>query len=86
MGCTDFNKVEFLNAIDSIRSATFKKRTILRSWELAGLVPYNPEIVMQNVEVRRPRTPSPAPELDEPTTPTPKTIRSYKRYSDKVER
>jgi hypothetical protein len=45
-GCTSFNKVEFLAAIDSIRRQTFKGTTIRSGWYKTGLVPYNPEIVL----------------------------------------
>ena len=86
-GCTDFNKVEFLNAIDSIRLQTFKQRTILSAWEQAGLYPYNPEIVLQKLEPSRPQTPQPV-NCDNatinPTTPTPKTVWSYKQWSMKL--
>jgi hypothetical protein len=80
-GCTDFNKVEFLNTIDSIRQQTFKKRTILSAWEQAGLCPYNPEIVFQKLESSQSQTLQPANCDDitiNPTTPTPKTIWFYK--------
>jgi hypothetical protein len=77
-GCTDFNKVEFLNAIHSIRLATFKKQTILASWREAGLWPYNPDVVLQKIRPTRPATPPPPPDLGEPQTPTPKTVRSFK--------
>jgi hypothetical protein len=48
-GCTSFNKVEFLAAIDSIRRQTFKRTTIRSGWQKTGLVPYNPEVVLQKL-------------------------------------
>jgi hypothetical protein len=48
-GCTSFNKVEFLAAIDSIRRQTFKRTTIRSGWHKTGLVPYNPEIVLRKL-------------------------------------
>jgi hypothetical protein len=85
-GCTDFNKVEFLNAIDSIRRQTFKKRTILSAWEQAGLYPYNPKIVHQKLESSRPQTLQPVicNMTINLTTPTPTTVRSYKQWSMKL--
>ena len=84
-GCINFNKVEFLHAIKTIRDETFKKTTILSAWEKSGLIPYNPEIVYRKL-VHPPRTPSPEPE--DPTalrTPTPTTIRSYRAYASKIQ-
>ena len=60
-GCTDFNKIEFLDAIASIRAHTFKPSTIISSWRKSGLIPFYPEIALCKV---RPRTPEP----DSPTT------------------
>lgn len=45
-GCSDFNKVEFLSAITSIRDQAFKPATILSSFRKTGLIPYNPRIVL----------------------------------------
>jgi len=45
-GCTDFDKVEFLTAIDSIRQQTFKPSTICSAFRATGLVPYNPSVVL----------------------------------------
>jgi len=45
-GCTNFNKIEFLNAIHSIRVQTFKRSIIIHSFENAGLIPFNPLIVL----------------------------------------
>jgi hypothetical protein len=45
-GCTSFNKVEFLAAINSIRRQTFKRTTIRSGWQKTGLIPYNPEVVL----------------------------------------
>jgi hypothetical protein len=48
-GCTSFNKVEFLAAIDSIRRQTFKRTTIRSGWQKTGLVPYNPDVVLRKL-------------------------------------
>jgi hypothetical protein len=56
-GCINFNKVEFLHEIQSIRLRTFKKGMILSAWEKSGLFPLNPEIVLQ--KILRPQTPPP---------------------------
>ena len=48
-GCTNFDGVEFLHAIQSIRSHTFKRSTILSGWRQSGLIPYNPEVILQKI-------------------------------------
>jgi hypothetical protein len=42
IGCSDFNKLEFLAAINEIRQHTFKKHLILSSFQQYGIIPYNP--------------------------------------------
>lgn len=49
-GCTSFNKVEFLAAIESIRTYTFKPRTILKGWRDTGLHPLNKILLEANIE------------------------------------
>jgi DDE superfamily endonuclease len=49
-GCSDFNKLEFLAAIDSIRQQTFKKNSILSSFRECSLIPYNPQIVLNKIQ------------------------------------
>ena len=48
-GCTSFNKVKFLAALQSIRHHTFKKRTIQHSRRKTSLIPYNPNIVLSKI-------------------------------------
>ena len=38
-GYTNFNKVEFLNAIHSIQSQTFKHSIVISDWRQLGLIP-----------------------------------------------
>ena len=84
-GCTDFNKIEFLHAIDSIRANTFKKSTILSSWRKSGLIPFNPEIVLQKIrpialeEAHRAVTPPPLSTSTPLKTPT--TVRSTRQWA-----
>lgn len=68
-GCTDHGKMEFLNAIRSVRMLTFKPTTIMSGWKAAGIIPFNPMVVIEQCPVTIART----PERDlfaEPTTPT----------------
>jgi len=48
-GCGDFNKSEFLDTIDTICQQTFKPSTLRSGFRAAGLIPYNPEIVISKV-------------------------------------
>jgi len=48
-GCYDFNKIEFLAAIGKIQKQAFKKTSVIHAWCECGLVPYNPEIVLQKI-------------------------------------
>jgi len=48
-GCGDFNKLEFLAVISSIRQQTFKRNSILSSFRECGLVPHKPSIVLTKV-------------------------------------
>ena len=61
MGCTNFNEVEFLNAIHDIWAKTFQKSIILYTWEQSGLIPFNPLLVTQKIKIdeeqARPKTP-----------------------------
>jgi hypothetical protein len=90
-GCTSFNKVEFLAAIESIRAKTFTKRTIRRGWQETGLIPYKPDVVLDKLRrdefqhaLQRPATPSTPPLLS--SSPrlmeTPHTIRTLKKNVD----
>ena len=45
-GYMKFNKIEFLNAIDSIRAKIFKKNPILLSWRKLGIFPYNSIVIL----------------------------------------
>ena len=49
-GCTAFNKVEFLAAIESIRAYTFKSRTIQKGWRDSGLYPLDIKRVKSNIQ------------------------------------
>ena len=48
-GCTDFNKVEFLQAIGSIRARTFKASSIQSAFRKTGIIPFNPDRVISQL-------------------------------------
>jgi hypothetical protein len=85
----DFDKVEFLALLDGIRKATFKSSTIMSSFQKAGLIPFQPEVVyekMKEFNPPEPMTPSRNPEFDftECCTPTNNSalINRYSKYID----
>lgn len=49
-GATDFNKTDFLYHLQEIRTRSFKKHTILSAWEKCGLVPFNPAVVLDQLQ------------------------------------
>jgi hypothetical protein len=73
-----FDRQAFLTCIEEIRVLTFKEDTIRSAWRKTGYLPYNPDIVLN--QIPRNVTPEPAV-LSDPGTPcshfgTPKTYRS----------
>ena len=85
-GCSDFNKLEFLTALGSVREQTFKRTTILSTFRQTGLIPFNPNIVLSILPATTPSPPSTPPPADcTPELPTvPLTIRSLKRQANEL--
>ena len=79
-GCIQITKVEFLAAISDIRRKTFKKSTIYSAFAKTGLIPFNPEVILQKI---KPVTPSPPPAAEPAKSETtPLTIRTLMRHAD----
>ena len=77
-GCDDFTKLEFLDRLHHIRMQTLKARTIKSGWERAGLVPFDPEVVLAPLRCRvEPSTPEHS-DADDTDLPTPTTSRRHK--------
>ena len=49
LGEGDFGKLEFLAKFQTMRTQTFRKSTIQSAFRKTGLIPYNPEVVLQQV-------------------------------------
>jgi len=85
-GCSDFNKIEFLAAITSIRAQAFKKSTIVSAFRKTGLIPYNPQLILSQLPIYTPPSPSynppttPPPIIPEVTT-TPHTVHSLQQHA-----
>ena len=88
-GCSDFNKLEFLSAISTIRKQAFKKSTILSSFRKTGLIPYNPETVLsrlrehviQSHQMSLPEPQTPPPLLSKPIS-TPRSLNSLAHHAN----
>jgi len=48
-GCTDFNKVEFLASLTSIRQNALNPKTIRSAFRLTGIVPSNPHLILDKI-------------------------------------
>ena len=85
-GCTKFSKVDFLAAISSIRSKTFKLSTIRLGFRLSGIWPINPDIVCDNLVDYNPCHYSPlsSPLSSLTDISTPKTVDRFQRLEDKL--
>ena len=86
-GCTAFNKVEFLAALNSIRNQAFKTSTIKFAWQVAGIYPWDPQAVIEQLPVLSPASNGgylyhSSPPVPFPTVPTtPKTVEFLKRMA-----
>jgi hypothetical protein len=60
----DFKKVEFLHALPNIRDKAFTESTIKSAFRKSGLVPYNPNVVLDSLPDLEPEPPKLAPRLE----------------------
>lgn len=76
-GDESFTKVEFLAAFTKFRRQAFKSSTIRSAFRETGLIPYNPEVVLEKVRntLPPPRPITPEAEPFKPLIETPRTIR-----------
>ncbi len=51
MGEETFSKVEFLAAFDEFRTKAFKESTIRSAWKHTGLIPFDPKIVLDKLQI-----------------------------------
>lgn len=70
-GCTKFNKVEFLAAVQSIRMQSFGANDIKTARRKAGILPGNPKIVTSLLPNPPPCRNSPRERISTPTQPLP---------------
>ncbi|XP_044718826.1 DDE superfamily endonuclease domain-containing protein [Hirsutella rhossiliensis] len=96
-GAYDFNKSDFLYHLQEVRTRTFKKHTILSSWQKCGLFPFNPGIVLSQLQDTLSSLteevaikdlpgsiesePQGGPQAARPSTPSPHTPPSIQRFN-----
>jgi hypothetical protein len=71
--------------LTTIRQKTFKKQTICHGFRATGIVPFNPQIIIENLEdYRWPETPLDKSSSGLSQTSTPKTVDRFKIISRKL--
>lgn len=88
IGIEHYDKTEFLNDLQSIRRKTFEETTIMSAWKAAGVIPWNPDLIIQKMME------STTLQLEPPTTPTrsaarqaletPTTVRTLQRTGNMI--
>ena len=73
MGEADFNRLDFLAAFRRFHTQAFKPSSIISAWKKVGLMPYDPDLVLDQIRALQPtpqrgRSPPP-PAYDLPFTP-----------------
>ena len=69
MGDYDFNRLNFLDCIHFIRTQAFKKSTVISSFKKTGLVPWNPNVVLDPMREKNDRRRQHTPEPEVPSGP-----------------
>ena len=89
-GCVNFDKLDFLNAIEQIRTQAFKTSTIQSAFKRTGIWPFCPEIILgplrepTQARNRAIRTPSPRGNRDPSPLKTPLTIRELTMVANQL--
>ncbi|KJZ68936.1 hypothetical protein HIM_11679 [Hirsutella minnesotensis 3608] len=86
-GLVNITKLEFLSCIQQVRLQAFKESTIRSAFRKTGIFPFNPQVVLQCLEARQARTPTPPPNSGPHSSPfeTPLTLRQINKVADKLE-
>jgi hypothetical protein len=92
LGLEKYDKTEFLNDLNDIRKKTFKPSTIASAWKEAGIIPWNPDMVIAKMMSSEVSSTAENPS-QVPSTPTrnrilviktPTTIRTLQRTGDSL--
>jgi len=86
-GCIDFNMMEFLQALHKVRLDTFKRSTVLSAWAKSGLIPFNPAIVLNQIQMPSPQatTPVDTGSIDNHPPETPACARTLAVLADPLD-
>uniref|UniRef100_A0A093ULC9 Tigger transposable element-derived protein 2 n=2 Tax=Talaromyces marneffei PM1 TaxID=1077442 RepID=A0A093ULC9_TALMA len=88
-GFNHIDKLDFLMAFPKARTEAYKARTIQNSFVATGLVPFNPDRVIQQLNIRL-KTPTPPPSRSSNTQSsclqTPQNIRQFVRQTTTIKR
>ena len=83
-GIGKFTKIEFLHALDTIRQKTFKKQTICHGFRDTGIVPFNPQIVIEKLDDYMATPPPEEISSGDSCESTPKTADRFQKLSEKL--
>jgi len=87
LGFNYIDKIDFLTAFPRARTVAYKAQTIQNSFAATGLVPFNPDRVLQHLNVQL-KTPTPPPSRSSNTASsclqTPQNIRQFVRQSTTI--
>lgn len=80
--------MDFLTLIEGVRKQAFKPSTIQSAWKKTGIIPLNPQVILERLDSRRPRTPPPV--LQDHQMPfsspfsTPVTLRQVNKVTNQI--
>ncbi|EED18661.1 pogo transposable element, putative [Talaromyces stipitatus ATCC 10500] len=87
LGFNHIDKIDFLTAFPQARTVAYKAQTIRNSFAATGLVPFNPDRVLQHLNIQL-KTPTPPPSRSSNTASsclqTPQNIRQFVRQSTTI--
>lgn len=83
-GVGEITKLEFLGYIEAVRKQAFKPSTIINAFKKAGIWPLNPQPIIEGIQARLPRTPSPASPTGSTPIGTPSTYREMNKLHNEI--
>jgi DDE superfamily endonuclease len=84
LGINHIDKLDFLAAYPQARESAYKAETIQNSFAATGLVPYNPERVLEKLNIQL-RTPTPPSSRGSDSVPkTPQNIKQLERQASSI--
>jgi hypothetical protein len=89
LGFNHIDKIDFLTAFPQARTVAYKAQTIRNSFAATGLVPFNPDRVIQQLDIQL-KTPTPPPSrssnIQSSCLQTPQNIHQFVRQSTTIKR